>query len=90
MIKWFDIIDSNNDLDGVVSVMDSKRGEIIAEWRIEVNRHSITHKPNNPVDKYLYLPPICENKNIIERVDSMAKMYHAGLTKKENIYTWIE
>lgn len=87
MITWFDIINSN-DLDGVVSVVDSKNSEILGEWRIEVNPRSITYKPNNLNHKHL--PPVCENKDIMERVDSMAKMYHAGLTKKENIYTWIE
>jgi hypothetical protein len=87
MITWFDII-NNNDLDGVVSVVDSKRSGILGEWRIEVTPTSITHKPNNLNHKML--PPVCDNKDIMERVGSMAKTYHAGLTKKENIYTWIE
>lgn len=86
-IKWFVVMDSPNVLDGVVVIVHAAHNEILGEFKIEVNPTNITYKPLSPDTGHL--PSICEDKDIMERVKSMAQMYHAGFSQHELIYTWL-
>jgi hypothetical protein len=86
-IKWFVVVDSPNDLDGVVLIVHAAHNEILGEFKIEVNPTNITYQSLGPQKGHL--PLICDDKDIMERVATMAKIYHAGFSHHEVIYTWL-
>ena len=86
-IKWFVTFETTNDLDGKVMITESKNNEILGEWRIGVDEHTISHTPSNPNDN---LPPICEDEIIMRKVEQFARVYHSGMKQREQFHVWDE
>jgi len=81
--KWFN--PKPPVIKGIVTVSDTH--QIIDDWQITVKEHFIIHHTAN---KNIPLPPICAEKDLMERVEAAVHIYYDGLIQNEASGFWIK
>lgn len=84
LINWYH---TDFGMVGNITIFNTVANNFVGEWLIKVDNNTMQHRPKG-LDKVL--PPICEDKAIMNDVETMVNNYMAGYNHESTVHKWIK